>query len=187
MHEQLDQQKAVTLFMKGECPEFELYFASESCDIKFYGGPKTFKICSIGKLDLFLHPPASVDVALCPAWLVPSSQDDMEVTVQLGSKEDTLKIGKIAVPVDFHFLNPVEEMLRQKDVVLVRSVGAQAPKIEQKNNAVKRNLCNVIDELSGLVQTPEEQQPPPQKKAKKAATSKTDGQEGNIFDHIMSF
>ena len=134
-----------------------------------------------------MHPPASVDVALCPAWLVPSSQDDMEVTVQLGSTEDTLKIGKIAVPVDFHFLKPVEEVLRQKDDVLVRSVGAQAPKIEQKKDAAKRTLCNVIEELSGFVQTPEGQEPPPQKKAKKAATSKTDGQEGSTFDHIMSF
>ena len=166
--------------MKGECPAFGLYFAGESCDIKFYGGPIGFNICSIGKLDLFLHPPAGVDMAPCPAWLVPTSQDDMEVSMELGSTEDTLKIGKIAVPVDFHFLKAVDSMVGQHDVVLVRSVGAQAPKIEQKKS-VKRTWCDVIDDLGGAVQ--QQIKEPPVKKAKSKA--KTDG--GSKFDHIMSF
>ena len=79
----------LTFKMQGVCPEFSLNLAADSSDITFSPTPGSLKIGSIGKLDMYMQAPGS-ESSPCIAWLIPTSQDAEEVTVQLIKNEDVV-------------------------------------------------------------------------------------------------
>ena len=164
----------LTFKMQGVCPDFNLNLAADSSDITFSPTPGSLKIGSIGKLDMYMQAPGS-DSCPCIAWLIPTSQDAEEVTVQLIKNEEVVNCKNGAksatIPMDFYCLQPVQSVVGTNDVVLVR---APFPKVTDKKPKKKRSFFEIVGEIAGVSPAPKKSKSETNKGGKNGAAHQND-------------